>query len=94
MDETLHKGVLWEKVAELQLSERQLMESFDTEEDFINYMNRQPKIAWESVHGDSIEKIRAKAKEDPEEDEKPKAKSIADIKKKAKEMDDDEEDAD
>ena len=95
MDETPHKGLLWEKVAEMQLPERELLASFDSEEDFVNYMNRAPKIAWDSVHGSSLDKIKAKAKDgedEADEDEKPKAKSIADIKKKAKDLD--EEDAD
>ncbi len=89
-----HRGLLWEKVAEMNLPERELIDSFDSEEDFVNYMARAPKIAWETVKGSKMDKLKAKAKEDNEtkdEDSETKPKSIADIKKKAKDM---EEDAD
>lgn len=90
MDETPHKGLLWEKVAEMQLPERELLASFDSEEDFVNYMNRAPKIAWDSVHGSSLDKIKAKAKDgEDEDDDKEKSPSLADIKKKAKDLDED-----
>ena len=92
MDEMPHKGVLWEKVAEMQLPERELLASFDSEEDFVNYMNRPPKIAWDSVHGSSLDKLKAKAKDDPEEEDKEKSPSLADIKKKAKDVDDEDGD--
>lgn len=90
-----HNGVLWTKVAEMNLPERELMDSFDSEADFVNYMNRAPKIAWDSVKGSEMAKLKAKAdeatKEKPDDDE-PKAKSMDDLKKKAKDLE--EEDAD
>lgn len=90
-----HRGLLWEKVAEMNLPERELIDSFDSEEDFVNYMNRAPKIAWETVKGSKMDKLKAKAKakgEDEKEEDEDKPKSIADIKKKAKDLD--EEDMD
>ena len=94
MDEPRHNGLLWEKVAEMNLPERELIASFDSEEDFVNYMSRAPKIAWESVKGSKLEKLKAKGEAMDDhpapKDEKPTAKaekpkektSLADIKKR------------
>lgn len=95
MDQTPHNGLLWEKVAEMNLSERDLIDSFDSEADFVNYMARAPKIAWESVKGDKMAKLKAKAESATDDDtsvkddktkaktkESPKAKTMADIEKR------------
>jgi hypothetical protein len=103
MDQMPHNGLLWEKVAEMNLSERDLIDSFDSEADFVNYMARSPKIAWESVKGDKMAKLKAKAEsatddDDPVKGDKPKAKTkepakaktMADIEKRLSALEADE----
>lgn len=66
METKPHKGMIWEKVAEMNLPERELVDSFDSEEDFIRYMNRKPLIDWEQTKnqlGGGLRKIEIKISE-------------------------------
>lgn len=73
-----HKGLLWEKVADLDLSEKDLMQSFDSEEDFVKYMDREPKLEWDAVCGSKMDQLKAKAKgEQPEKGKMERLKEVA-----------------
>jgi hypothetical protein len=90
-----HAGVLWEKVVEMGLPEKELIAAFDTKEDFINYLGRQPKMDWDTVKGQlaggkvtSTDDLREKAKSlEPKADKKP---SLKDIERRVKALEKDE----
>lgn len=80
-----HRGVVWEKILEMNLPERDLIDSFDTPEDFTNYLGRKPKMDWETTKSQlaggrkvkTTDDLREKAKamEGPKE-KKPTLKDI------------------
>lgn len=99
MDEPkIHNGLVWEKIASLNISEKDLIDSFDTEDDFINYLNRQPLLDWEQTKnqlGGGMRKLEQKIEDTKEEESglKPSGMTMDKLKDKAKAADEEEAEA-